>query len=137
MNPARPPAADPGAGVPTFSTPIGADSPEVRPFDTGIDGSAPWWDPAADSSVDPETDAVLVGDVEVAKGSAVVLRPGRGTDAQDAFLAGMRGTVQAVVHDVDGMVHVAVSLDDDPAADLQLAHGRFRYFRPDELEAVR
>ena len=43
---------------------------------------------------------------------AVVLRPGpgtgrgaggtrTGTDAQDAFLAGMRATVQAVVHDVD------------------------------------
>jgi hypothetical protein len=44
--------------------------------------------------------------------------------------------VHAVLHDVDGEVHVAVSLDDDPAAELQLAHGRFRYFRPDELEPV-
>jgi hypothetical protein len=80
--------------------------------------------------------------VPVAKGSAVLLRPGPGpsgqsTDAQDAFLAGMRATVQAVLHDVDGAVHVAVSVDGDPAAELQLAHGRFRYFRPDELEAVR
>ena len=71
-----------------------------------------------------------------------MLRPGPGpsgqsTDAQDAFLAGMRATVQAVLHDVDGAVHVAVSVDGDPAAELQLAHGRFRYFRPDELEVVR
>jgi len=25
-------------------------------------------------------------------------------------------------------------VDGDPAAELQIAHGRFRYFRPDELE---
>ena len=40
------------------------------------------------------------------------------------------------VHDVDGEVHVAVSVDGDPAAELQLAHGRFRYFRPDEIEVI-
>ncbi|GEL20904.1 hypothetical protein [Pseudonocardia asaccharolytica] len=109
---------------------FGADSPMALPR------TVPWWDPGADASVDPETDTVLVGDVPVAKGSSVVLRPGRGCDAQDAFLAGMRATVQAVVHDVDGTVHVAVSLDDDPAADLQTTHGRFRYFRPEELEVT-
>lgn len=116
-------------GVPTFRTLVGADSPDLTP-----PTSTPWWDPGADAAVDPATDSVLVGGVPVAKGSAVVLRPGRRADAQDAFLAGMAATVQAVVHDVDGAVHVAVSLDGDPAAELQLAHGRFRYFRPDELE---
>ncbi|WP_018330642.1 hypothetical protein [Actinomycetospora chiangmaiensis] len=93
---------------------------------------APWWDPGADASVDPASDAVLVGDVEVRAGSTVVLWPRAGGDAQDLFLRGRRGTVQAVLHDVDGLVHVAVSLDDDPT-DLQTAHGRFRYFAPDEL----
>lgn len=112
-------------------TPAGADSPEAAP-----PASVPWWDPAADASVDPGTDAVHVRGVPVARGSTVLLRPAPGTDAQDAFLSGMRATVQAVVHDVDGGVHVAVSLDDDPAAELQLAHGRFRWFRPDELEPV-
>jgi len=63
-----------------------------------------------------------------------VLRPGRGGDVQDQFLDGASATVHAVVHDVDGGVHVAVSVDGDPAAELQIAHGRFRYFRPDELE---
>ena len=64
---------------------------------------------------------------------------GRGpaADAQDLFLAGLPATVQAVLHDVDGGVHVAVSVDGDPAAELQLAHGRFRYFRPDEIEVPR
>jgi hypothetical protein len=43
-------------------------------------------------------------------------------------------SVQAVVLDVDGEQYLAVSLDDDPAADLQTSHGRFRYFFPDEVE---
>ena len=62
--------------------------------------------------------------------------PERDAPVIRAFLTGMRATVQAVVHDVDGGVHVAVSVDADPAAELQTAHGRFRYFRPDELEPV-
>ena len=80
----------------------GADSPAELPPER-----PPWWDPGADSSVDPDTDSVLVGDTPVARGSHVLLRPGRSSDAQDRFLAGMRATVQAVVHDVDGGVHVA------------------------------
>jgi hypothetical protein len=113
----------------------GADSPAEQPPD-----QVPWWNPAADAAVDPESDSVLVGGVPVAKGSHVLLWPGhsgnvRG-DVQDQFLTGMRATVHAVVHDVDGGVHVAVSVDGDPAAEMQLAHGRFRYFRPDELEAT-
>jgi hypothetical protein len=96
----------------------------------------PWWDPGADTSVDPETDAVLVGGTPVAKGSHVLLRPRPGGDAQDRFLDGLPATVHAVLHDVDGEVHVAVSVDGDPAAELQVAHGRFRYFHPDEIEVV-
>jgi hypothetical protein len=96
----------------------------------------PWWDPGADASVDPETDSVLIGGTPVARGSRVLLRPRPGGDVQDMFLAGVAATVQAVLHDVDGEVHVAVSVDGDPAAELQVAHGRFRYFHPDELEVV-
>ena len=122
--------------APTSGVPVsGADSANELPPDR-----PPWWDPGADASVDPDTDSVPVGGVPVARGSHVVLRPGRGGavggDAQDRFLDGMRATVQAVVHDVDGGVHVAVSVDGDPAAEMQLAHGRFRYFRPDELEVA-
>jgi len=97
----------------------------------------PWWDPGADASVDPENDVVMVGDVAVRKGSRVVLRPGaRRADAQDLFLIGRPATVQAVLFDVDGGRHFAVTLDDDPGADLQVSHGRFLYFQPDEVEPV-
>jgi hypothetical protein len=94
----------------------------------------PWWDPGADASVDPDTDSVLVGGVEVAKGSKVMLTPRlRGTDAQDMFLDGRTATVAAVLLDVDGNTHVAVTIDDDPGADLSLVQGRFQYFSPDEI----
>ncbi|HEY1733314.1 MAG TPA: hypothetical protein VGG23_02620, partial [Acidimicrobiales bacterium] len=94
----------------------------------------PWWDPAADASVDPETDVAFVGGRSVTKGSVVTLRPGGRTDAQDLFLTGRPARVAAVLHDVDGVVHLAVSLLDDPGADLHAVHGRYRYFRPDEVE---
>ena len=97
----------------------------------------PWWDPGADRTVSPETDGVVVAGVEVAKGSRVRLRPGqRRADAQDMFLAGRLATVEAVFLDVDGNRHLAVTLDEDPAADLQRWHGRFLYFSPDEVEPL-
>jgi hypothetical protein len=65
------------------------------------------------------------------------MRPGsRRADAQDLFLAGRLAVVEAVLHDVDGQVHLAVTPEDDPAADLQRSHGRFLYFAPDELELL-
>ena len=103
----------------------------------GVPGGpgVPWWDPGADESVSPATDTVLVAGQRVARGSRVILRPGsRRADAQDMFLAGREGLVEAVLLDVDGAVYLAVTLADDPAADLQAAHGRFRYFAPDEVQ---
>jgi hypothetical protein len=98
-------------------------------------GGAPWWDPGADASVSPGTDFVVVAGQRVARGSRVILRPGaRRADAQDMFLAGRAALVEAVLLDVDDTTYLAVTLADDPAADLQSAHGRFLYFSPDEVE---
>ncbi len=97
----------------------------------------PWWNPGADASVSPETDSVRIAGVLVAKGSRVRLRPGqRRADAQDLFLEGRSATVEAVFLDVDGERHLAVTLEDDPAADLQRWHGRYLYFSPDEVEPL-
>jgi hypothetical protein len=104
------------------------------PTYTDETGGKPWWDPGADTSVDPETDSVVVAGYRVAKGTQVVLRPTGRADAQDLFLVGQPALVEAVLHDVDGEVHLAVSLLDDPAAQFQAAHGRYRYFRPDEIQ---
>ncbi|MFG2819294.1 hypothetical protein ACGFX4_07685 [Kitasatospora sp. NPDC048365] len=101
---------------------------------TGNAPDQPWWDPGDDPEVDPERDRVLVAGRQVGAGSRVVLRPGRRrTDAQDLFLDGRTAVVEAVLHDVDGSVHLAVTVEDDPGADLWRAQGRFRYFQPDEI----
>ncbi|MFC9504258.1 hypothetical protein [Streptomyces sp. NPDC057002] len=96
-----------------------------------------WWQEGADDGLSPATDTVLVDGVPLGGGSRVRLRPRvRGADAQDMFLAGRTAEVAAVFHDVDGSVHLAVTLDDDPASELHTWYGRFHYFRPDELEPL-
>ncbi|MGW1810981.1 hypothetical protein [Streptomyces sp. NPDC002078] len=96
-----------------------------------------WWQEDGDAGLSPATDTVLVDGVPVGGGSRVRLRPrARGADAQDMFLAGRTAQVGAVFHDVDGSVHLAVTVDDDPAAELHGWYGRFHYFRPDEVEPL-
>jgi hypothetical protein len=110
---------------------------EPDPIETITTPGTPWWDPGADASVNPETDSVLIAGVEVAKGSQVLLMPGlRRSDAQDMFLSGLTATVAAVLLDVDGNTHVAVTVNDDPGAEISATHGRFRYFSPDELSPL-
>ncbi len=106
---------------------------DLPTFETG---DVPWWDPEADASVQPETDAVVINGVRVAKGSLVRVHPSRRADAQDLFLADQVARVTAVLSDVDGEVHVALVLVDDPAADLHEWYGRYLYFSPDELEPL-
>jgi hypothetical protein len=97
--------------------------------------TAPWWDPDADASVSPDTDSVTIGGRPIARGSLVRLRPGaRRADAQDMFLVGRIAEVQAVLHDVENNPYLAVSLAGQPDEDLRIAHGRFLYFMPDEVE---
>jgi hypothetical protein len=130
-----PPPSDPA--VPSWGTPGDLTGVPTDPGTPAGPPSTPWWDPGADSSVSPETDYVLVGGVRIARGSKVRMRPGsRRADAQDLFLIGREALVEAVLHDVDGQVHVAVSPTSDPLADLQRHHGRFLYFATDEIEPV-
>jgi hypothetical protein len=95
-----------------------------------------WWDPDVDGAVDPERATVDVGGVTIGRGSTVRLHPRRGADAQDLFYDGRPARVAAVRTDVDGGVHVAVVLADDPAADLHEAYGRHLHFAPEELEPL-
>ncbi len=99
-------------------------------------GDAPWWDPASDASLSPGSDAVVVDGVAVSRGSLVRVHPSRRADAQDLFFADQVARVRAVLDDVDGGTHVALVLEDDPAADLHDWYGRYFYFAPDEIEPL-
>jgi hypothetical protein len=105
--------------------------------DTSLDPvDVPWWDPEADSSVDPWSDSLFVAGVEICKGAAVRLAPSHRADAQDLFLQGLRATVSGVFKDVDGNEHVAVTIDDDPATEELTWQGRYLFFHPDEIEPL-
>ncbi|GGQ29504.1 hypothetical protein [Streptosporangium pseudovulgare] len=113
----------------------GVANPGAAPWDGP--GDAFWSDLAAGPGSSPETDAVSVAGVEVARGSRVRLAPGRRrADAHDMFLSGRTARVEAVLTDLDGARHLAVTLDEDPGADLHRSHGRFLYFAPDEVEPL-
>ncbi len=96
----------------------------------------PWWDPGSDSTFDPAADTVLIGGSEIGAGARVRLRPSRRADAHDLFLAGLPAVVAGVFNDVDGGVHVAVTLEDDPGAAELAWQGRYLYFQIDELELL-
>lgn len=116
-----------GAGPAAPDDPAAPDVPGVRP-------DTPWWDPEGDRDVDPVRDRITVDGRSVGAGSRVLLRPGlRRTDAQDLFLQGRSARVEAVLHDVDGGVHLAVTVEGDPGADIRREQGRFLYFQPDEI----
>lgn len=79
------------------------------------------------------------------QGTRVRLHPGRAgrggrarrrTDAQDMFCEGRLATIQKTVDDVSGETFLAVTLDDDPAAELNDWYGRYHYFTPAEVEVI-
>ena len=94
------------------------------------------FDEQTDAQFDPDSDAVVVDGVRVAKGSRVRVHPNRRADAQDLFFDGQVARVTGVLCDVDGGTHVALVLEDDPAADLHDWYGRYFYFAPDEIEPL-
>jgi hypothetical protein len=94
----------------------------------------PWWYPEAEAQVNPAEDRALVGGTPVGAGDRVVMRPGRRrSDAQDTFLHGRVAVVEEVLHDVEGGLHLAVTVEDDPGTALRREQRRFWYFQPDEL----
>jgi hypothetical protein len=122
--------------------PFGA-GPDLFPGPDLFSGSDPFTagladDPYAifDDDHDPETASVLIFGERVGKGSMVRINPQRRADAQDLFYADQLARVVAVHRDLDGEIHLAVVLVDDPAAELHDWYGRYLYFAPDELEPV-
>jgi hypothetical protein len=72
---------------------------------------------------------------ELRVGARVSLHPKGRADIFDLVLEGQRATVQAIEHDLEGRIHVAVTVDDDPGKDLA-AYGHRFFFRTDELEPI-
>jgi hydrogenase maturation protease len=71
-------------------------------------------------------------------GSRVRLKPRPGGDVIDAALAGRVAVIEGMDQDDTGTMHIAVILEDDPAADLAATrHPAHRFFfTPEEIEPV-
>lgn len=80
----------------------------------------------------------MVGGVELAKGSRVLLWPRPGGDVMDLALRGKVAFVEAIEQDYEGEVHLAVTLEDDPGRDLGEANilGHRFFFSPEEIEPL-
>ena len=131
---------DSGVGVGDLA-PFGSDfgDDDFPTFSTDADGTIGdvRLDAETDARYKPFEDTTRLGGVQVGKGAKVRLHPGNRSDAQDMFLRGLTATVEGVFHDVEGDIHLAVSVDDDPAAtELPSWIGRFRYFRIHEVEVL-
>ncbi|CAN5515076.1 hypothetical protein BH18ACT8_BH18ACT8_07520 [soil metagenome] len=129
---------DPRAGMAVTVPDTTEEFVDLRDLDppTFETGDMPWWDPETDASVNPDVDTVVINGVGISRNSLVRIHPSRRADAQDIFFAGQTARVSAVHSDVDGNVHVAVVLVDDPAAEMHEWYGRYLYFAPDELEPL-
>ncbi len=84
----------------------------------------------------PELESLVVGGVELKKGSRVLLWPRGGRDIMDLALAGKAAFVESIEQDYEDRVYLAVTLEDDPGRELgqdrsTLGH-RF-FFSPEEV----
>ena len=86
----------------------------------------------------PGPASVVVDGVELRAGSRVRLRPRAGGDVFDLALAGRIATVDAVECDLDDRVLLAITVDDDPGADLGTLRqpGHRFFFAPAEVEPL-
>jgi hypothetical protein len=69
-------------------------------------------------------------------GDTVLLRPGPGRNAQDHLVEGRNATIERIYVDVDGRVHLAVTIDDVPGQDIMRDIRRYLFFGPDEVERL-
>lgn len=89
-------------------------------------------------SATPGPQVAVVPGGEARRGSRVRLRPRPHGDILDMTLAGRIGVVEGIDHDLEGRVHIAVTLEDDPGRDLGTSRqpGHRFFFAADEVELV-
>jgi hypothetical protein len=70
------------------------------------------------------------------RGAPVIIRARAAADLEARMLDGRRATIQRIVTDYDGRIHLGVTIDDDPGAELMRQTGRLRYFFAPEVEVL-
>ena len=93
------------------------------------------WGPEADRR---RLECVHVGPSELREGDRVRLRPRRRADIMDLVFDGKAATIEAIEQDFEGLVYLAVLIDDDPGKDLGVLRqpGHRFFFALDEIEPL-
>ncbi len=86
----------------------------------------------------PVLKSVVVGGVEIERGSRVLLWPRAGGDVMDLALKGKIAFVEGIEQDYEDRIHIAVTLEDDPGRDMGLDRilGHRFFFSPEEVEPL-
>lgn len=86
----------------------------------------------------PALQSVVVGGVELQKGSRVLLWPRPGGDIMDIALKGKVAFVEGIEQDYEDKIHLAVTLEDDPGRDMgeDRILGHWFFFSPEEVEPL-
>jgi hypothetical protein len=94
------------------------------------------WSPDA---VNTRLAEVRIQGIHVKEGDLVRLRPRRSADILDLALKGKLAMVEAIEQDMEGQVHLAVVIEDDPGRDLGMLRqpGHRFFFGPEEVEPIR
>jgi hypothetical protein len=90
-------------------------------------------------TINTRLDLVRIQGIEVKQGDLVRLRPRRGADIFDLALKGKLATVEAIEQDMEGQVHLAVVIEDDPGRDLGILRqpGHRFFFGLEEVDPIR
>jgi hypothetical protein len=99
--------------------------------------------PAMDAAADffnPQQKAAgaTVAGVYLQKGDRVRIRPKKRADAMDMILAGKVAVIESVEQDIEGAIHFALVMDDDPGQDIGYARmpGHRFFYGSDEVEPL-
>jgi hypothetical protein len=86
----------------------------------------------------PALQSVVVGGVELEKGSRVMLWPRAGGDIMDLALKGKVAFIEGIEQDYEDRIHLAVTLEDDPGRDMGVDRilGHRFFFSPEEVEPL-
>ncbi len=86
----------------------------------------------------PALQSVVVGGVELQKGSRVLLWPRAGGDIMDLALKGKVAFIEGIEQDYEDRIHLAVTLEDDPGRDMGVDRilGHRFFFSPEEVEPL-
>lgn len=83
-------------------------------------------------------ECIQAGPYELRAGDRVCIRPRARADILDMALEGKSATIETIEQDFEDRVYLALTIDDDPGADLGQARmiGHRFFFAPDEVEPL-